>query len=245
MSTSSMDENITYVLIHSPLVGPLTWQLVRDEMERRGLEAIVPALIDHPNSAQPYWQQHADSIAERVRQIPQDRSLVWVAHSGAGPLLPITRQSVVHAVGAYIFVDAGIPRNNASRLDLMRLEDPQWAEQFHQALLQGERFPTWNEADLREVIPEDAFRRKMVAEINPRALAFFTEPIPVFAGWPDAPCAYVKFSAPYDWDFGQAKQAGWLVHEMNTGHFHMLVDSASVTHVILDAVRELRHHNIN
>ena len=71
---------------------------------------------------------------------------------------------------------------------------------------------------------------------------FFAEPIPVFSGWPDAPCAYIKFSAPYDWDFRQAKQAGWLVREVNAGHFHMLVDPSVVTDVIVDLVEELGHH---
>jgi hypothetical protein len=123
----------------------------------------------------------------------------------------------------------------------MRSQNQQWAEYFHQALLRGERFPMWNEEDLREVIPDDNLRRKMVAEINPRALPFFTEPIPVFAGWPDAPCAYIKFSASYDWDFRQAQQAGWLVREVNAGHFHMLVDPAVVTNVLVATVEELGH----
>jgi len=240
-----MDENITYALIHSPLVGPLTWQLVYHEMEKRGLEAIMPTLTDHPNSTLPYWQQHAESLAKSLIRIPQNRRIVLVAHSGAGPLLPIIRQSAAHSIGAYVFVDAGIPRNDSSRIDLMRLQDQQWAEQFHQALLQGERFPMWNEEDLREVIPDDNLRRKMVAETNPRSLTFFTEPIPVFTGWPDAPCAYIKFSAPYDWDFRQAKQASWLVREVNAGHFHMLVDPSTVTNVIVDAVQELGHHKVH
>ena len=218
-----MDKNITYVLIHSPLVGPLTWQLVCDEMEQRGIEAITPTLTDHPISTQSYWQQHAESVAGSLAQIPQDRGIVLVAHSGAGPLLPIIRQSIVHSIKAYIFVDAGIPRHNSNRLDLMRLQDDQWAQQFHQTLLQGGQFPTWNEDDLRELISDGDLRQKMVAEINPRVLTFFTELIPVFAGWPDAPCAYIKFSASYDWDFEQAQQADWLVHKMKAGHFHMLL----------------------
>jgi hypothetical protein len=237
-----MDENLTYVLIHSPLVGPLTWQLIHYEMGKRGIETIVPTLTDHPNSTKPYWQQHAESFSKSLTLIPKSRNIVLVAHSGAGPLLPILRQSVTHSIGAYVFVDAGIPRNNSSRIDLMKLEDQNWAERFHQTLLQGERFPVWKEDDLREVIPDDVFRRKMIAEINPRSLAFFTEPIPVFADWPDAPCAYIKFSVPYDWDFKQAKQARWLVREVNAGHFHMLVDPSAVTNVIVDTVRELRHN---
>jgi hypothetical protein len=234
-----MNKNLIYILIHSPLVGPLTWQLIHDEMGKRGIESIVPALSDDPNSTLPYWQQHAESAARELARAPQDGSMVLVAHSGAGPLIPIIRQSIKRSIEGYIFVDAGIPRDDMSRMDLMKLEDPEWAEQFHQTLLQGEQFPNWNEDDLQEVIPNNVLRRKMVREINPRPLSFFTEPIPVFNGWPDAPCAYIKFSASYDWDFEQAKQAGWLVREMNAGHFHMLVDPALVTSEIVNLTQEI------
>ena len=240
-----MSNNLTYVLLHSPLVGPLTWQLVKAEMEQRGLEAITPTLSDRSDLTLPYWQQHAGSLASGLMQIPQSRNLVLVAHSGSGPLLPVMRQALTQSIVAYIFVDAGIPRDNASRLDLMRLQDNQWAEQLHQSLLRGEQFPHWEAEDLREVIPDQTLRRKMVAEINPRTLAFFTEPIPVFAGWPDAPCAYIKFSAAYDWDFEQAKQANWVVHEMNAEHFHMLVDPSSVTNMIIETVQELIKPGLN
>jgi hypothetical protein len=231
-----MNENLTYALIHSPLVGPLTWQLVDHEMEKRGLETTVPILTDHPDANLPFWQQHAESITQSLARVLQNPRLILVAHSGAGPLLPVIGQSLAHSVAAYVFVDAGIPRHNTSRIDLMRLQNWQWAEQFHQSLKQGERFPEWQVEDLREVIPDDDLRQRMVAEISPRSLPFFTEPIPVFAAWPDAPCAYLKFSASYDWDFRQAKQAGWPVREVNAGHFHMLVDPVVVMDMIVEAV---------
>ena len=74
----------------------------------------------------------------------------------------------------------------------------------------------------------------MVAELRPRQLDFFTEPIPVFAGWPDAPCAYIQFSPVYEPLAIQARQAGWQVHRLEAGHFHMLVDPSAVTDMILD-----------
>jgi hypothetical protein len=228
-----MDKNPVYVLIHSPLVGPLTWQLVAREMESRGLEAITPSLTDDPNSTLPFWQQHAESFAKSLVRIAINREMVLVAHSGAGPLLPILRQSVKHSIVSYVFVDAGVPLNRSSRLDLMTLNDPQWADQFHQALLRGERFPTWDDEDLREEIPDGHLRRRMVSELKPRSLSFFTEPIPVFKGWPDASCAYIQFTASYDWDCKQAEQAGWHVRKLHAGHFHMLVEPEIVTNIII------------
>ena len=225
-----------FVLIHSPLVGPLTWSLVADEMRQRGLDVLMPYLEDIPDSKAPFWKQHADSVARALADIHKDTSVTWVAHSGAGPLLPAIRESLVNPVNAYVFVDAGIPRAGASRLHLMKSEDPEWAEGFQQELAQGERFPTWSFDDLQEVIPDASLRQQVVAELRPRGLDFFTEPIPVFADWPDALCVYIQFSESYEQPAAQSREAGWQVYEIEAGHFHMLVDAGTVTDLIIEAV---------
>jgi hypothetical protein len=224
------------ILLHSPLVGPLTWSLVATEMRMRGLDVFVPTLKDSPDSKEPYWKQHAESVSQALAQFPTETSLTLVAHSGAGPLLPVIRWSLANPVDAYVFVDAGIPRVGASRLDLMKVEDPEWANDFQKELERGERFPTWSVDDLQEVIPDVALRQQMVTELQPRGLGFFTEPIPVFDSWPDAPCIYIQFSAPYEKPATQAREAGWQVHRLEAGHFHMLVDAKTVTDLITEAV---------
>ena len=234
-----MQENITYALIHSPLVGPFTWELVYRSMTDGGVKAIIPTLLDDPNSTLPYWQQHADSVARDLAQISKRDNLVLVAHSGAGPLLPAIHHRLTHSICAYVFVDAGIPTGGLSRIELMKLEDQEWAEQFHEALLNGEQFPTWTEDDLHEIIPDRESRQELVAGIQPRSLPFFTESIPVYDDWPDAPCAYIKFSQAYDWDAVQAKQMGWRVYELESGHFHMLVEPLVVADLIVESVKNL------
>ena len=80
-------------------------------------------------------------------------------------------------------------------------------------------------------------RRRLLAELRPRPLAFFTEPIPaVFAGWPDAPCAFLQYSSAYDVPARRAKEAGWRYREIAAGHFHMLVDPAPVANTLLDLI---------
>lgn len=227
-----------FVLIHSPLVGPLTWSRVADEMRQRGLSVLVPNLEDVTDSKKPFWKQHAESVSRAVAHIPSETPLTVIAHSGAGPLLPAIRQSMLHPVKAYLFVDAGIPRDGASRLDLMKWEDPDWAEEFQQELTRGERFPTWSFDDLQDVIPDSSLRRQMVAELRSRGLDFFTEPIPVFDGWPDAPCVYIQFSSAYEKPAAQARQLGWQVYELEAGHFHMLVDPVVVASTIIEALNK-------
>jgi hypothetical protein len=234
-----MNNNTIYVLIHSPLVGSLTWTLVADQMRHAGLDVYIPLLLDSSDSPEPFWKQHAESVSQALAQIPKSTSIMLVAHSGAGPLLPAIRQSLANPINASVFVDAGIPRNGATRLELMKWEDPEWAQQFQKELERGERFPNWSLEDLRDVIPDESLREQMVAEIRPRGLSFFTEPIPVFGGWPDAPCVYIRFSAPYDRPAAQARQAGWPTYELEAGHFHMLVDPAIVTEIIVKEVNKL------
>lgn len=231
-----MDNENLFVFVHSPLVGPLTWRLVASVVRRYNEGAIIPTLRDSQQAGEPFWTQHARSVAEALTQIPDSTPLILSGHSGAGPLLPAIREALPNPVRAYVFVDAGIPKNGATRLDLMRTEDPRWAEEFQSFLEDGGRFPAWSFDDLQAVIPDAAVCREMIDELQPRGLDFFMEPIPVFAGWPDAPCVYIQFSAAYDHPAAQARLAGWQYQRLEGGHFHMLVDPERVAEVIIDAV---------
>src|SRR5690348_6220402 len=84
----------TFVLIHSPLVSPFTWRSTAAALAARGHTARVPDLRDTPGAG-PYWQQHAASAAAALADLPADRPLILVAHSGAGALLPAIAQAVV------------------------------------------------------------------------------------------------------------------------------------------------------
>ena len=235
-----MIQKHTLVLIHSPLVGPLTWSRVAVELQKRGLDVLVPTLEDSTESKDPFWKQHSESVSRSLADLPPKTHLTLVAHSGSGPLLPVIRRPIVNPIYAYVFIDAGIPRAGASRLDLMKIEDPEWAAQFEQELIRGARFPNWSLEDLKEVLPDESLRRQMIAELQPRGLEFFTEPIPVFDGWPDAPCIYIQFSRAYDQPAALAMEKGWIVELLKAGHFHMLVDPGAVTDRIIDSLDRIR-----
>ncbi len=223
-----------FILVHSPLVGPFTWALVADELRRQSVEAVVPVLHDGETSSEPYWQQNAISVARALESASAHQTLILVGHSGAGLLLPAVRHTSGRPVVAYLFVDAGIPKDGASRLGLMAEESAESAEAFRQALVSDERFPRWSDADLADVIPDANWRARMLLELRPRPLRFFAEPIPVFDGWPDAPCGYLKFSPVYEPYAALARKNGWAYRELPAGHFHMLVDPPGVARALLD-----------
>jgi hypothetical protein len=209
-------------------------------MQSRGLEVVVPTLQDSPIPGKPFWKQHAESVSRSLEGFSGSTPVTLVAHSGAGPLLPAISQSISNPVHAYVFVDAGIPRAQASRLALMKTEDPEWAAGFETALNQGATFPNWSSDDLQQVLPNEEVRQQVVSELQPRGLAFFAEPIPVFEGWPDAPSIYIQFSPAYDQPAAQARVKGWIVEELKAGHFHMLVDPIAVTHLLLDVLSRIQ-----
>jgi hypothetical protein len=229
----------TFVLVHSPLVGPLTWSLVAAELRERNTKTLLSKLNDEGGGDRPYWHRHAESATRGTEALGPEAAIVLVGHSGAGPLLPAIRERIAHRVVGYVFVDAGFPLDGRSRLELMDEEDAEFARQLREHLTVGGRFPTWSEEDLGTVLPNARLRRALVEELRPRDLAFFSEPIPVFAGWPDAAYGYLRLSAAYDGPFRRARATGWPCRELDGGHFQMLVEPATVATAILALVEEM------
>jgi hypothetical protein len=221
------------VLVHSPLVGPVTWAQVADELRSQGLDVVVPQLAQDDAREEPLWWQHARSAAAAIGGGPAGQRPVLVGHSGAGPLLPAIGREIGRAVGGYVFVDAILPSD-----DKPRLEAGPFGDYLRELYASGGRYPDWTEEMLGD-IPDPGVRRQLVAEVRPQPWRYWTEPIPVFAGWPDAPCAYVRFkpNEAYDAAAAEALRRGWPCLEMAGSHFQMLVAPAEVASTVLDAIR--------
>jgi hypothetical protein len=123
----------TFVLVHSPLVGPFTWSLVADELGTRGVSAALPTLPEDQRA--PYWRRHAEAVAAQV------------ADAG-GPLV---------LVGHYVLVDGDLPLapgTGGSRVDPLRAASPALADELEALLAAGGSFPAWGDEDLLEEIPD-------------------------------------------------------------------------------------------
>jgi hypothetical protein len=227
-----------FVLVHSPLVGPYAWSLTAEQLRLRGCRVIVPVLESQPSGLVPYWQSHVQQVCASLDDIFPTAPLILVGHSGAGPLLPAIGQGIEQPVAAYLFVDAVLPEDGKSRLDLF--EDARAASQFRLKARNG-LLPVWSADDLRTLIPQEQIRLRFVSELSPLPLAVYEEVLPVFAGWPDAPCAYLQFGSnpAYASSVQRARQAGFVIARLEAGHFHMLVDPGAVTQALLDLTAQL------
>ena len=222
-------------LIHSPLVGPLTWTRVAAVLSARGVPVLLPELRDEPASRRPFWQQQAESAAQALAGPAAAGPLILAGHSGAGALLPAIRQALGRRVAGYIFVDAGLPLDGQTRLATFGDQEAS----FREFLARGGRFPNWTRADLDEIVPDPALAERLAADQRPRALPFWDEPIPVFSGWPDAPGAYLLFTGTYRRAAEQARAWGWPVRELPAAHFHMLAEPEAVAEALLELAAPL------
>jgi pimeloyl-ACP methyl ester carboxylesterase len=222
-----------FALIHSPLVGPSTWLPVSDELRRLGRRSVIPRLRDIDDRDTPYWQQESESATTVLDQAAGERPLVLVGHSGAGTLLPLIGRETRRPVAGYIYVDAGLPLEGASRLAEMSENAPEFASRLRDELVRGNRAPNWSDDDLRPIIPDDGLRRRVIAELQPRPLAFYEEPIPSPADWASMPSGYILFSPTYSPAADRARQLGWPCYTLSGGHFHMLVDPGAVAAALI------------
>jgi Alpha/beta hydrolase family len=225
----------TFVLVHSPLVGPFTWSLVADERRTCGVSVALPTLPEDRRA--PYWRLHAEAVAAQVSGIGDP--LVLVGHSGVCPLLPAIGTAIDGTISAYVLVDGDLPLapgTGGSRIDLLRAASPALADELEALLAAGGSFPTWGDEDLRKEIPDQRLRARVVAEVRPQPRQFWTEALPAVPGWPDAPCGYLELSAHYGGAAARARREGWAYRHLAGGHFEMLTRPADVADAIVDLI---------
>ena len=230
-----MNLRMTFVLIHSPLVGLLTWSLVAEELRARGYEVVTPELIDDGQS--PFWRQHVDAVVLACEPVADDEGIILVGHSAAGLLLPTVAAEVRRSVAGSMFVDAGYPIDGLSRLEVIDQEDPALGRLFRELLSNGGTFPNWTDADLASIVPDAEMRSALLQDLRSRALPFYTEPIPAPPNWMSGPAGYLQFGESYDRTVARIED--WPVVKLAAGHFHQLVDPVETVDVMFDLVARI------
>ncbi|WP_193612912.1 alpha/beta fold hydrolase [Nocardioides lijunqiniae] len=214
------------VLVPSPLLGPATWSPVVDRLRERGHDATHVPLVR---------RTVAGVLDAVVGAAGGDGPVVLVPHSNAGLYAPRLGE-LVH-VSATVYVDAALPTGSpdtalapAGFLDFLRgLADddgllPPWTA-------------WWDDTD--GLFPDDAARAAVAAEQPRLPLSYFTQRVPVPAGWANRPAAYLGFGDTYAEELAFARGRGWPVSTMPGGHLHALHEPAAVADEVLRLARSL------
>src|SRR5215471_2576885 len=171
------------LLVHSPLVGRATWELVAADLAGRGYQVGVPDLPGTVAGAPPYCPRQAEVIARSASGEPA----IIIGHSGAGSLLAAAG-ALIGQVRGYVFADAGLPVPGQSWMDTV---PPGLAAQLRQMADAHGWLPPWprwwGEEALAELIPDPGLRRRFAADCPRLPLAMFYRGSP--AGAALARCA--------------------------------------------------------
>ena len=103
-----------FVLIHSPSVGPRTWQPVAHRLTALGWEATVPSLLHITDEGPPFWPRVVEAVRVGLGTAEHGQGVVLVAHSNAGLFLPVIAAALPGQVRGCIFVDAALPPSSGA-----------------------------------------------------------------------------------------------------------------------------------
>jgi len=227
------------VLLHSPLVGPLTWQAAATGLHAAGYQVAVPSLAGVIDTGPPYYPKLAGRVAETIRQANPTGAMVLIGHSGAGALLPATAEATATPLAAAVFVDAILPHPGVGWFETA---PPALREQLR-GLARNGQLPPWHQwfppEALTELLPEEDLRRRFIAELPRLPLAYFEEPAPVVSGWPAARCGYLRLSGAYDGVADEAERLGWVVVREPADHLAVLTRPATISGLLDRLIRTL------
>jgi hypothetical protein len=216
----------TAVLVHSPLVGPATWQAVAARLAATGRTVVVPDLRPALLGPGPRVARQVELVATAVgAATPPAERVVLVAHSGAGPLLPVLVERLASdgfPVVAAVFVDAALPHPGRSRLQAL---PPDFAADLTARAIEGAvpPWPTWWPAEQLDALVGADLRALLLADSPPLPLDLFTEAMPI-AQFPPTRLEYVRLSAAYDEEADTAEAQGWVVRRLDADHLALLTD---------------------
>ncbi|MEV2239244.1 alpha/beta hydrolase [Micromonospora sp. NPDC049891] len=217
------------VLLHSLLLGPLTWAPVAARLRALGTATVVPSLIQVADADDPpFWPRICTTVRDSVSHLPQDQPIVLVAHSNAGLLVPTVVRAAGRPVAGCLFVDASLP----SRCGATPAASPERLAHLRSIAAEGRlpQWTTWWEEDIVAPLFPDSGTRALVSAEQPRLpVSYYEQQLPVPPGWDHRPCAYLLFGPPYDREAQESRTRGWSVAEVPGGHLHQLVDPDAVT----------------
>jgi len=208
------------MLVHSPLVGPATWQWVAEALRSSGHDVAVPDLREAAISGAPR------AVVRAALQLTAEVPTILVGHSGAGFFLPSIAAGFDSPVRRLVFVDAGVPPCEGEATTSV-----EFLEQIR-ALAADGTLPKWStwwgESVMENLVPDGARRAEIEVEMPEVPIAFFETPTPLPVGWCEGPGAFLLLSEPYRRDADTARSLGWPVMEDLGNHLDIVNDPESL-----------------
>ncbi|MGP0019314.1 MAG: alpha/beta fold hydrolase [Candidatus Sulfotelmatobacter sp.] len=238
----------TFVLVHGAWQSTGTWDLLVPLLEKHGHRVITPVLSGlgtdqsclSPNIT---LTQHVEDVSVETSKSPDP--VILVGHSYAGMIISGVVETNPVQVQRLFFLDAFIPEDGQSVLDLLPPEIGTHFRKVAQEQGNGWRLPGGEgQLDLWGLKPGEA-RDFVRARLCDFSLRCFEEPLrlpanrkasipatfvaSVAEGYPARP-----FFAPFA---AKARASGWQVAELQTGHDSQVERPGEVAKILLAAAQ--------
>ncbi len=229
-----------FVLVHSPSVGPSTWQPVTARLTAAGHQALVPSLLEVGDGEPPFWPRVVAAVRAGMTGLTGDQPVALVLHSNAGVFAPVLVDGLTQPVAACIFADATVPSATGST----PLAEDEFLPFLRDLAGPDGRLPRWtdwwSEEDVAPMFSDDEVRRVVTAEQPRLPLAYYLEQVPAPAGWDEHPGGYLLFSPAYAGQADLARARGWPVRTTAGEHLHQIVDPTAVSRALIDLADSAR-----
>jgi pimeloyl-ACP methyl ester carboxylesterase len=219
----------TFVLVHGAWQSAATWDRLVPLLEKQSHQVITPLLRglgadQHHLSPSTTLRQHIEDVALVLSALPGPA--VLVGHSYAGMIISGVVEVCPTQVQRLVFLDAFIPEDRQSALDLLPPEIGTHFRNIAQEQGDGWRLPGGEaQLDLWGLKAGEA-RDFVRARLCDFSLRCFEEPLHLPANCKaSTPATFISCIAhdyparPFFEPFAaKARASGWKVAELNTGH---------------------------
>jgi pimeloyl-ACP methyl ester carboxylesterase len=234
----------TFVLVHGAWHGGWCWRAVVPKLRAAGYRVTRPTLTGvgerhHLASPAVTLATHVDDIVAHVEAEELD-PVILVGHSYGGTVISGAAHRMPERLAALVYLDAFVPRDGQSMLDMMPPE-------------RGARIEQSAAANAGMVAPMSTFALGVDGElapwverrVTPQPFGTFSQPVSLPGQLPPAlPRTYIYCSARPTGSFDAFSRAlrddpQWRYRELATGHDAMVSDPEGTAALLLEAARAL------
>ncbi len=223
---------IDYILVHSPLVGPITMEPTARVLEHMGHRAHVPFAFS-PGDKLPAWRDWPKAL---LASLPEMNTPVVVGHSMGGLLAAWLTAEL--GGRAMVCLDADMPPaigptppvtpDFRTFLDTLPVTDgalPQW------------QYWWGSDALASASIPQD-FKRRLTDQIPAIPIAWFDDVFDM-PDWSRARKVFIQTSDWFDAEAENARAAGWDVSVVKGTHLHPTFAPQETATALVEATQPL------
>lgn len=229
----------TFVLIHGAWHGGWCWDRVTPVLRAAGHDVHTPTLTGlseraHLLSPQVGLDTHAEDVV-RLLDVLDLREVVLVGHSYAGQVVTAVADRRPERIARRVHLDAFVGTNGEAARDLLpETVAHHWAEAAAGPGL-GWLVPVRSLAVLG--VTEQADTDWLTPRLTPHPWKTYTDPLRLTGAAEDVPGAFVEcvnWMRVFRTQADRARERGWPVHELDTGHEAMVTAPKALADVLLD-----------